>query len=57
MQQIDDLIGPGGNYSATPGVTTAGLRYLGWESINRTRQDVGDRRKNVRELMAFAELT
>ena len=56
MSQIDVLIGPGGNYSKLAGVTTIGLTYLAWESISRGVQDVGDRRKNIRELLVKATL-
>jgi hypothetical protein len=56
MSQVDALIGPGGDHSATPGVNTAGLRYLAWESIDRGLQDVGDRRKNIRELLVHATM-
>jgi len=55
MTQIDSLIGPGGNYSSTPGVSASGLLYLGWEAIGRSRQEWGDRRKNVRELAVKAQ--
>lgn len=37
-------------------VTTTGLSYLAWESIGKTLQDVGDRRRNVREIKVFAGL-
>lgn len=37
-------------------VTTTGLSYLAWEAIGKTLQDVGDRRRNVRELKVFATL-
>ena len=57
LTQIDNLIGPGGDYSATPGVSTAGLSYLGWEAVGRTTQEWGDRRKNTRELLVKAVLT
>jgi hypothetical protein len=56
MGQIDVLIGPGGDHSSMPGVNAAGLRYLGWESIDRGLQDVGDRRKNIRELLLHATI-
>jgi hypothetical protein len=56
MSQIDALIGPGGDRSATPGVNTAGLRYLAWESIDRGIQEPGDRRKNIRELLVRATM-
>jgi hypothetical protein len=56
MSQVDALIGPGGDHSATPGVNAAGLRYLSWESIDRGLQDVGDRRKNIRELLVYATM-
>ena len=55
MSQVDALIGPGGDHSATPGVNTSGLSYLAWESISRGVQDVGDRRKNIRELLVRAQ--
>jgi len=55
MTQIDSLIGPGGNYSSTPGVSASGLVYLGWEAIGRSSQEWGDRRKNVRELAVKAQ--
>jgi len=56
MSQVDALIGPGGDHSATPGVSTVGLRYLGWESIDRGLQEPGDRRKNIRELLVRATM-
>jgi hypothetical protein len=56
MAQVDALIGPGGDHSATPGVNTVGLRYLAWESIDRGMQEVGDRRKNIRELLVHATM-
>lgn len=57
MTAIDSLIGPGGNYSAKPGVSAAGLLYLAWESIPRSSQEFGDRRKNIRELSVKAQLS
>ena len=36
-------------------VVTTGLRYLAWQAIERSQENVGDRRKNVRELTVFAE--
>lgn len=57
MNQIDSLIGPGGDYSATPGVSTAGLDFLGWEAVGRSSQEWGDRRKNIRELQVKAQLS
>ena len=57
MTAIDNLISPGGNYSASPGVSATGLSYLAWEAIARTSQEWGDRRKNVRELLVKAQPT
>lgn len=57
MTQIDGLMGPGGNYSSNPAVSAAGLSFLAWESINRSSQEYGDRRKNIRELLVKAQPT
>lgn len=54
LTQIDQLISPGADYSGT--VTTTGLRSLLWEGINRSQQEVGDRRKNIRELLVRVTL-
>lgn len=54
LSQIDRLISPGADYSGT--VTTTGLRSLLWESINRSQQEIGDRRRNTRELLVRATL-
>jgi hypothetical protein len=52
MTSIDTLISTGADLS---GFNFApGLRYLAWESINRSQQEVGDRRKNIRELLVRA---
>jgi hypothetical protein len=56
MGQIDALIGPGGDRSTMPGINTAGLRFLAWESIDRGLQEPGDRRKNIRELLVHATM-
>jgi hypothetical protein len=55
MTAIDNLIGPGGDYSTNPAVSAAGLAFLGWEAISRSTQEFGDRRKNVRELAVKAQ--
>jgi len=55
MTSIDSLVGPGGDYSANPAVSAAGLAYLAWESIPRSSQEFGDRRKNIRELAVKAQ--
>ena len=57
MAAIDSLIGPGGDYSGNPGISATGLKYLAWESINRSSQEYGDRRKNIREVLVRAQLT
>lgn len=57
MSAIDALISPGGDYSSNPAVSAAGLQYLAWESIGRSSQEFGDRRKNVRELEVKAQLS
>ena len=57
MTAIDALIGPGGDYSANPAISTAGLSFLVWESIARSSQEYGDRRKNIRELQVKAQPT
>src|ERR1700745_2131875 len=49
MPAIDARIGPGGDYSHNPAVSAAGLSFLVWESIARSSQEYGDRRKNVRK--------
>jgi|SRR5215475_2367686 len=54
MSSIDDLISV--QPTDTTGLATAPFAFLGWESIPRTEQDVGDRRKNIRELQVFAQL-
>jgi hypothetical protein len=38
-------------------ISAAGLKYLAWESINRSSQEYGDRRKNIREVLVRAQLT
>ena len=55
MTQIDKLIGPGANYTGT--IPTPGLNGCRWESIGRSEQQVGDRRKVIRELAVKATLT
>jgi hypothetical protein len=55
MTSIDSLISPGGDYSANPAVSAAGLVYLAWEAIGRSSQEWGDRRKNIRELLVKAQ--
>jgi hypothetical protein len=57
MSQIDALISPGGNYSGQAGIVTAGLKYLAWESLARSQESVGDRRKNMRALLVHAQMT
>ena len=54
MSQIDNLLS--NQPSDLTGLVTAPFAYLGWESIPRTQQEVGDRRKNVRELQVFAQM-
>lgn len=55
MTQIDKLIGPGADYTGT--VPTPGLNGCRWEAIGRSEQQVGDRRKVIRELAVKATLT
>ena len=38
-------------------VITTGLAYLGWHAIDKSTQEVGDRRTDVRELQTFAQLS
>jgi hypothetical protein len=38
-------------------LSTSSLPTVLWESISRTQQDVGDRRRNVRELKTFASIS
>jgi hypothetical protein len=38
-------------------VQTAGLSHLSWHSIDKSTQEIGDRRKDVRELITFASLS
>lgn len=55
MTQIDNLISV--QPSDLTGLATAPFAFLGWESIPRSEQNVGDRRKNIRELHVFAQMT
>ena len=52
MAQIDTLLNTGHDLSDFG--FAPGLNYLAWESINRSQQEVGDRRKNIRELLVRA---
>jgi len=54
MGQIDALLLT--QPSDLTGLAVAPFVFLGWESIPRTQQDVGDRRKNIRELSVFAQM-
>ena len=38
-------------------VITTGLAYLSWHCIDKSSQEVGDRRTDVRELQTFAQLS
>lgn len=53
MAAIDTFLNLGTDLST--GNFATGLRYLSWESITRSQQEVGDRRKNVRELVVYAQ--
>ena len=37
-------------------LNTSSLPTVLWEAISRTQQEVGDRRRNIRELKVFAQL-
>ena len=55
MTQIDNLIGPGADYSGT--IQTPGLSGCRWQAIGRSEQQVGDRRIIIRELTVKATMT
>lgn len=57
MSSIDTVIGTQPSALVLAGLQTAGLTYLSWQAISKTQQDPGDRRKNVRELQVFAQLS
>ena len=56
MSQIDQVIATQPSNTVLAGLDTAPFLFLGWESIPRSEQNVGDRRKNVRELQVFAQM-
>lgn len=57
MSSIDSILNTQPTSAVLAGLPLSGLTYLGWESIQRTQQEPGERRKNVRELKVFAQLS
>lgn len=48
MSAIDALL------NSHPALSDTGLQFIGWQGIDRTQQNVGDRRRNLRELKVIA---
>jgi hypothetical protein len=57
MSSIDTVLStqPSGAVLAT--LPLSGMTYLAWKAINKTQQEAADRRKNVRELQVFAQMS
>jgi hypothetical protein len=56
MTAIDSVLSTQPSDALMHSLVTQGLKFIGWDGIPRTVQDVGERRQNIRELQVFAAL-
>ena len=57
MTIIDNVLDNQPSPAILAQVNTTGLVHLSWHDIDKSTQEVGDRRKDVRELKTFAQLS
>jgi len=55
MSAVDATLGTPPTAPILALVVTTGLKYLSWEAVERSTQDIGDRRNNKREFIVFSE--
>jgi hypothetical protein len=55
MAAVEDALNIQPSSAILAEVTTDNLAYISWEATERSRQEVGDRRHNTREMTVFAQ--